>query len=77
MVYVEFEVAGVHIRQTNCSQHLPLACAQTGIDLKLFNFLSESKNESHTTEELADQLGADPGLLSKYCSLRTPLEQVT
>ena len=46
-------------------QHLPLACAQTGVDLKLFTFLSESPDQSYSATELASELGGDPVLLGQ------------
>ena len=33
--------------------------------MKLFNFLSESGDKYYTTEELAEELGGDPGLLAR------------
>ena len=44
-------------------QHLPLACAQTGVDLNLFAFLNEHVDHSYSVEQLAEELGADSALL--------------
>ena len=46
-------------------QHLPLATAQTGIDLNLFKFLAENPESEFATGELAQITGADPILLCK------------
>ncbi|KAK3706934.1 hypothetical protein LTR37_012433 [Vermiconidia calcicola] len=44
--------------------HLPLATAQTGMDLNLFKFLDENKDSAFSQKELADITGAEPALLS-------------
>lgn len=50
-------------------QHLPLATAQTGIDLGLFDFLSQNSEKAFTVTELAEQTHADPVLLSAWLAI--------
>lgn len=45
--------------------HLPLATAQTGIDLNLFNFMSDNAGKEYTVDDLAMSTGADAALLSR------------
>lgn len=45
--------------------------AQTGIDLHLFNMMSEEKDKEFTLDELAEKTEADPILLCK--PLRLPM----
>ena len=46
--------------------HLPLATAQTGMDLKLFKFLAENANTSFSTRELSNITACDTVLLRKF-----------
>jgi len=50
-------------RSANIQQHLPLACAQTGVDLNLFAFLNAHADRFYSVEQLAQELGADAALL--------------
>ncbi|KAK5165056.1 uncharacterized protein LTR77_009153 [Saxophila tyrrhenica] len=43
--------------------HLPLATAQTGMDLNLFRFLADHSNTSFSTRELANITGCEHYLL--------------
>ncbi|KAK4499671.1 hypothetical protein PRZ48_010189 [Zasmidium cellare] len=43
--------------------HVPLAMAQTGIDLNLFNILAEQQDREWTLEQLAEKTKAEPALL--------------
>ncbi|KAK5162999.1 uncharacterized protein LTR77_011054 [Saxophila tyrrhenica] len=45
--------------------HLPLATAQTGIDLGLFDILSKHSGDAFSIDDLAAKTGAEPELLSR------------
>ncbi|KAK3049766.1 hypothetical protein LTR09_008942 [Extremus antarcticus] len=45
--------------------HLPLATAQTGIDLRLFDILCESANDAFTVDQLAAKTNSEPALLAR------------
>lgn len=45
--------------------HLPLATAQTGIDLGLFSFLARNSERAFTVAELAKETGAERVLLGR------------
>lgn len=49
--------------------HVPLALAQTGIDLQLFETVSQQPDKQWTLEELAGACRSDPVLL---CKLNAP-----
>jgi hypothetical protein len=49
--------------------HVPLALAQTGTDLQLFELVSKQSDKAWTLEELADTTKSDPVLL---CTLVVP-----
>lgn len=46
--------------------HVPLALAQTGIDLKLFETVSQQPDKVWTLEELAKSTNSDPTLLCTF-----------
>lgn len=48
--------------------HLPLATAQTGIDIGIFDFLSANPESAFTIDELSTQTGTEPALLRR-CEL--------
>lgn len=45
--------------------HVPLALAQTGIDIKLFETVSQQPEKAWTLDELATSSNSDPVLLCK------------
>lgn len=51
--------------------HLPLALAQTGIDLKLFDSVSQQPDKAWTLGELAETTSSDPVLLCESFNIRT------
>ena len=63
MAFVLLLLVPLSLGLANVQQHLPLACAQTGVDLNLFAFLNEHVEQSYSVEQLAEELGADPALL--------------
>lgn len=46
--------------------HVPLALAQTGIDLSLFEAVSQQPDKAWTVEELAKTTNSDPVLLCEF-----------
>lgn len=53
--------------------HLPLATAQTGLDLNLFKFLAENSNTSFSARELSNITSTDLALLCKLYRARRPM----
>src|ERR1700761_315397 len=55
--------------------HLPLATAQTGMDLNLFKFLAENANTSFSTKELANITACESTLLRKSMGIGSRYEK--